>query len=79
MTKELQKIRELHNMRMKPLKKKKEQPNVTKKLSHMMLELHNVRMKPSNVIILITWYSRLLTSEYRRITLYIYMTKTFNF
>ena len=30
-------------------KKVREPPNVTKKLSYVMLELHNVRMKPSNV------------------------------
>ena len=45
-------ILELHNMRMKPSnmrKKKREPPNVTKELSHVMLELHNVRMKPLNV------------------------------
>ena len=30
-------------------KKVMEQPNVRKKLSHIMLELHNVRMEPSNV------------------------------
>ena len=30
-------------------KKVREQPNVRKKLSHVMLEPHNVRMEPSNV------------------------------
>ena len=30
-------------------KKVKEQPNVRKELSYVMLESHNVRMKPSNV------------------------------
>ena len=38
-------------MRMKPpdVRKKKEPPNVTKELSHLILELHNVRKKPLNV------------------------------
>ena len=43
---------ELHNVRMEPsnLRKKiRKSPNVTKKLSHVMLELHNVRIKLSNV------------------------------
>ena len=30
-------------------KKKREPPNVTKELSHVILELHNVRMEASNV------------------------------
>ena len=43
---------ELYNVTMEPSnveKEKKEPPNVTKKLSHVMLELHNVRMELSKV------------------------------